>query len=226
MWTALLSKELRECGLFAGLALLAQMQLLGSGMDMSLIPLLSSGRGTEIPFLSKRAFDMMSDRELMFITIAIISAIVIGLNQTLMESWRQTSLFLLHRPMPRSQIFLVKLAAGGLILLDDCVDPFMIYCLWAATPGTHASPFFWSMTEPWWHSVLVAFACYLGAFLTGIRPANWIGSRTWPLIAATGMALGLKLAPVWTAVVYAGLVALIACLVISILNTTRHREYP
>ena len=69
MWTALLSKELRECGLFAGLALLAQMQLLGSGMDMSLIPLLSSGRGTEIPFLSKRAFDMMSDRELMFIIV-------------------------------------------------------------------------------------------------------------------------------------------------------------
>ena len=162
----------------------------------------------------------------MLITIAIISAIVIGLNQTLMESWRQTSLFLLHRPMPRSQIFLCKLAAGGLILLGTSALPLLIYCLWAATPGTHASPFFWSMTEPWWHSVLVAFACYLGAFLTGIRPANWIGSRTWPLIAATGMALGLKLAPVWTAVVYAGLVALIACLVISILNTTRHREYP
>jgi ABC-type transport system involved in multi-copper enzyme maturation permease subunit len=155
VWTALLSKELRESGLFAGLALLAQMQLLGSGMDMSLIPFLSSGRGAEIPFLAARSFSLMSDRELMFITIAIISAIVIGLNQTLMESWRQTSLFLLHRPVPRSQIFLVKLAAGGLILLGTSALPLLIYCLWAAKPGTHASPFFWSMTEPWWRSVVI-----------------------------------------------------------------------
>ena len=128
--------------------------------------------------------------------------------------------------MPRSQIFLVKLAAGGLILLGTSALPLLIYCLWAATPGTHASPFFWSMTEPWWRSVVIAFACYLGAFLTGIRPANWLGSRTWPLLAVVAMGLGLTLVPVWIPVVYAASAALVACLVVSILNTARHREYP
>jgi hypothetical protein len=73
---------------------------------------------------------------------------------------------------------------------------------------------------------VVAFRRYLGAFLTGIRPANWVGSRTWPLLAVVATGLGLTSVPFWIPVVYAVSGALVVCLVVSILDTARHREYP
>jgi len=218
----MLSKELRECGLYAGLALIAQIHILGSGMDLPLVPFLSRGRGQEIPFL----FSYEGNRETTFTVIAIVAGIVLGLHQSVWESWRQTTLFLLHRPMPRTQIFLGKLAAGLLILLGVTALPLLIYGLWAAAPGTHASPFFWGMTDNWWRSVAIALVCYLGAFLSGLRPAHWIGSRTWPLIAALVLALGLKYMPVWMPIVYATYVMLMASILCLILETARVREFP
>jgi len=223
VWTALLSKELRECALYAGLALLAQTQVLGSGMDLPLIPIISSPRGTEIPFLP---YYGETNRETTFVCIAIILAIVMGLHQTVWESWRQTTLFLLHRPMPRRQIFLGKILAGVLLLLLTTALPLLIYCLWAATPGTHASPFYWDMAESWWRDVLMALICYLGAFLAGLRPARWIGSRTWPFIGAFILAIGLHFAAAPSLVIYAGFLLLAAGLLTSILNTARLREFP
>lgn len=223
MWTALLSKEMRECALYAGLALIAQMQVLGSGMDLPLIPIISSPRGTEIPFLS---YYYQSDRESMFLTVSIIVAIIMGLHQTAWESWRQTTLFLLHRPMPRRQIFLGKILAGVILLLAVSALPLLLYCLWAATPGTHASPFYWGMTEAWWRDVLVALICYLGAFLAGLRPAIWIGSRTWPLVAASLLAMSLHFVEAPIVLIYAGFLILAAGLLVSILDTARLREFP
>lgn len=222
MWTALWWKEVRECGLYAGLALLAQVHLIGAGIGLPLIPFLSSGRGNEIPFLSNYNFD----RQMYFTAIAVIAAVVLGLQQTLWESWRQTTLFLLHRPMPRDRIFLAKLSAGAALLLLVTAVPLGIYCLWAATPGTHASPFYWSMTEPSWRSALIAVVCYLGAFLAGLRPAHWLGSRTWPAIAAIVLALLLKLPHQWIPLAYLVLFGLMAALMISILDLARQREFP
>lgn len=222
MWTALLSKELRECGLYAGLALLALVQIVGSGMDLPLIPFLDSGRGQEIPFVP----GYERTREVQFTTVAVIAAVVVGLHQTLWESWRQTTLLLLHRPLPRRQIFLAKLTSGGLLLIAITAVPLVIYSLWAATPGTHASPFYWSMTEPWWRSIAAALVCYLGAFLTGLRPAYWLGSRTWPAITAALLALILKFAPIWPLLAYIGLLMLGALLLYSILDVAERREYP
>lgn len=223
MWTVLWWKEVRECGLYAGLALLAILHAIGAGMDLPLIPLIDSGRNGEIPFLSHQNFN----RQTQFGVIAVVAAIVFGLHQTVWESWRQTTLFLLHRPMPRRDIFLGKLAAGTVLLLAVTAVPLIVYSLWAATPGTHASPFYWSMTEPWWRSVLVAIVCYLGAFLAGIRPALWIGSRTWPAIAVIVLAHLVTFdLPVWTPWKYLILAALIAALLVSILDAACHREYP
>ncbi|MEI8380750.1 MAG: hypothetical protein WCJ09_11515 [Planctomycetota bacterium] len=228
MWTALLSKELRECSLYAALALLAQMHFLGEGMGVPLISLLSNGRGTEeIPFVG-------SGRETTFTAIALIAAVVLGMHQTAWESWRQTTLLLLHRPMPRSQIFLAKILAGSLLVFAVAAVPLLIYSLWASTPGTHASPFYWGMTEAWWRSVAIAWVCYLGAFLSGIRPAYWLGSRTWPLLAATALAVVLKYVPNQLPVsslaamglAYVGMLLLGSCLILSILETARLREFP
>ena len=218
----MLSKELRECGLYAGLALLAITHFIGAGMDLPLVPFLNHGRNGEIPFLT--AYNV--DREKTFLLIAVIAAIVLGMHQTVWESWRQTTLFLLHRPMPRSQIIAAKLVAGSLLLTAITSVPLAVYCLWAAAPGTHASPFFWAMTETWWRGILVALVCYLGAFLSGIRAAHWLGSRTWPALATLIMAVGLGNAPVWPPLIYAGLLVLGACLIVLILETARFREFP
>ncbi len=221
MWKALWWKEWRECSLYAGLALLAVTQILGSGMNLPVIPFLGSGRGGEIPFLSAD-----SERWLYFAFTAAIAGIVFGLQQSLSESWRQTTLFLLHRPVPRRDLFLGKLGAGVSLLLVITMIPLLIYALWAATPGTHASPFFWGMTEPWWRAILLAVICYLGAFLAGLRPARWLGSRTWPAIAA--IVLGFFLIALETPVVlnYVLLIAVCGLLVISILHVAQTREYP
>ncbi|WP_010583412.1 hypothetical protein [Schlesneria paludicola] len=223
MWTALLSKELRELSLYAGLALLVQIHFLGAAMDLPLIPYFSEGRGNEIPFLPAY---YGSNAESNFCATAVIAAIAFGLHQSIWETWRQTTLFLLHRPMPRRQLLYGKMLAGLLLILAVTALPLLVYSLWAATPGTHASPFFWGMTEGWWRTIGLAVVCYLGAFLTGIRPAYWIGSRSWPLITALVAALGLRFAPIWPSVAYLGFGVLAAGLLVSILETAQSREYP
>jgi hypothetical protein len=62
--------------------------------------------------------------------------------------------------------------------------PILIYALWAASPGTHASPFFWSMTTGIWMFWSRLPLIYLGAFLSGLRPGRWMGSRGLPLAAS------------------------------------------
>jgi hypothetical protein len=218
VWRALLSKEIRECGLYAVIALLIEMHYLGDAMKVPLVPFLSQNSGDEIPF--------MTSLHSTFSTIAIIAAIVIGLHQTVWESWRQTTLFLLHRPIPRIQIFLAKLLTGFLLILGITVPPLLIYCWWAATPGTHASPFFWEFTEPYWRGIGVSLVCYLGAFLTGIRPANLIGSRPWPLITASILALMLNEADASVLLIDGAIVLVLIGLSVSILDTALQREYP
>jgi hypothetical protein len=219
MWTALIIKELRECGLYAGLALLAVVHYLGEGMDLPLVPGFSYGRQNEIPFIAE-------GRENTVVVIAMVAAAVLGLHQTVWESWRQTTLFLLHRPVPREWLFYGKLITGAALLVAITAIPLLAYCLWAVTPGTHASPFFWGMTESWWRTVPMALVCYLGAFLAGLRPARWLGSRTWPLLTAVLTVVALKYVPVWAPVFYLGSIALSVLLLLSILHTARMREYP
>jgi ABC-2 family transporter protein len=219
MWTALLWKELRECSLYAAFALLVMLHVIGEGMNLPLVAWMSNGRQMEIPLLS-------GTRENVFTTIVGLVAVVCGFHQTLWESFRQTTLFLLHRPAPRTQIFLGKLAAGGIILLVVGAIPLLIYCLWAAYPGTHASPFAWSMSESWWRSLVMAAVCYLGAFFAGLRPARWIGSRLLPLVATVAIAQFCKhgfSSLFWP---YFYFLLLSAGLMVLILNEARVREYP
>ncbi len=70
----------------------------------------------------------------------------------------------------------------GLLLLCSLV-PILIYAAWAATPGTHAGPFEWTMTGSAFQTWLILPLFYLGAFASGIRPARWFGSRLLPLFA-------------------------------------------
>jgi hypothetical protein len=119
-----------------------------------------------------------------FTFISVVFAMALGFRQSAWESARGTFLFLLHRPLRRETIFLIKLAMGVGVLLLCASLPIVLYAWWAAVPGHHAGPFEWSMTGPTWQLTFLLPMLYLGAFLSGLRPARWFGTRLLPLVAS------------------------------------------
>jgi hypothetical protein len=172
MFKAMMLKELRETRGIILLALAAYCLLLVANLFSTtpmwrrLSPFVDDGFITVIAFL----FAAMT--------------IALGLRQTLGESIHGTYPFLLHRPAGRNSLIGMKMLVGLVAYLVCSATPLLAYGLWAATPGHHASPFQWSMTLPSWEIWFSMTLLYLGAFLSGIRPGRWIGSRLLPLTAA------------------------------------------
>jgi hypothetical protein len=161
-------------------------------------------------------------------TLLIIGAVfgmAVGYWQTLSESGRGTFLFLLHRPIERRQVFDLKLLIGILLTLLVAGLPLLSYTLWAASPGTHASPFFWAMSTWAWLRWLRLPLFYLGAFLSGLREARWWGSRSLPLLAAFVFYLAPISIEAWPVIVGAVSLALMGCYVIVIRNVAATRDY-
>jgi hypothetical protein len=125
-----------------------------------------------------------------FGSIAVLMAVALGLRQTLGESLRGTYPFLLHRPASRRWLLGVKLLVGLGLYAVLGAAAIVAYGLWAATPGTHASPFLWSMTVPTWSFLFFATLVYLSAFLTGLRPGRWYRSRLLPFLAIVPIMYG------------------------------------
>jgi hypothetical protein len=105
-------------------------------------------------------------------------SIALGLRQTLGESVPGTYLFLLHRPAGRTWILGVKLLVGVSVYLLCGAMPILAYGIWGAT---HSLLFEWAMTLNAWLFWLSMVTTYLLAFLTGLRPARWFGTRLFPL---------------------------------------------
>jgi hypothetical protein len=174
---ALLFKELREVRGIAAVALACYLALVANLMGAKVFDwVLGASRGTEdVPFVGGEFSGW-------FWIISALFAVALGFRQSAWESARGTYLFLLHRPLRRSAIFLTKLATGlGVFLVCSSV-PIVVYGAWAATPGHHPSPFTWSMTVPAWEALTLISLLYLGAFLSGLRPARWFGTRLLPLM--------------------------------------------
>jgi ABC-type transport system involved in multi-copper enzyme maturation permease subunit len=177
---ALAFKELRELRGFAAVALVCYLLLVAQLMGAKVLSTINSAPpGTrEIPFTG---VDFLFG----FITIAVVLAVALGFRQSAVESSRGTFLFLLHRPLSRNAILFTKLASGLAVFLVCLVLPLVSYAAWASIPRQFPGPFWWSMTAPAWWTVLVIPTLYLGAFLSGIRPARWFGTRLLPLVAAS-----------------------------------------
>jgi hypothetical protein len=181
MTSALLYKEFRETLPIAALGLAALLLVALDAMGYSPIPnLLGYPQQGRIPFVGYH--DTFLGQ---FQMAAAGLALALGLWQSLGDFWGDAQLFVLHRPASRRLIYGVKLAIGLIAYLVCAALPILLYASWASTPGTHASPFEWSMTTGAWIAWLSMATLYLGAFLTGIRPANWIGTRLAPLAAAS-----------------------------------------
>jgi hypothetical protein len=132
-----------------------------------------------------------------------------GIKQSAWELGQNTYLFLLHRPAPRRLLLGTKLIVGSGLVLGVGGLAILAYALLAAAPGNSPTPFFWSMTGDEWQMVCCAILVYLGAFLSGIRPAHWFGTRLAPLLTAAGAAFVAYFLTWWCAAIVLLVVAAI-----------------
>jgi hypothetical protein len=165
-----------------------------------------------------------SDFSEAFSLIISLFAIGLALKQSLWEEMKGTYHYLLHRPLPRQRVFAVKMCVGLAAVLAAGVVAVLIHALWAATPGNHPSPFFWSMTVPAWQLVAVAPVVYASAFLSGMRPARWYGSKLLPLIGGGAIAYFLAALPWWW-LAFAGSAIATTALVACTLQIAATRDY-
>ncbi len=140
MYKALAIKELRESAGLIALALLCTIGIVGPLMGVAVVP----GRGAHqawYPFVN--ALHLQDQGWMLG-----LFALALGLKQTAWEMHQGTFCFMLHRPLPRNTVFVVKLLVGTLAVMMVNVFLIGLYGWWASTAGKHPSPFFWSMTVP------------------------------------------------------------------------------
>ncbi|HEV8058256.1 MAG TPA: hypothetical protein VGP68_00155 [Gemmataceae bacterium] len=181
---ALALKELRELRGIAAVALVAYLILAARMMGVKAFDWVPGmPQNMEYPpFLSGEFLSFFS-------LLAGLFAIALGFRQSAWESSQGTYLYLLHRPISRQAVFFTKLATGAGVFVACSAMPIVLYGWWAATPGRHPSPFRWSWSLPSWCMIAVLCLIYLGAFLSGLRPAKWFGTRLLPLAAAFVLAV-------------------------------------
>ncbi|MBC7820748.1 MAG: hypothetical protein IAG10_28010 [Planctomycetaceae bacterium] len=164
-----------------------------------------------------------------FTVISVLLAVWLAVMQTAFEARHQAWLFALHRPVSRWAILLTKVIVGAGLLLACSAVPIVLYAAWAARPGSQPAPFAWGMTEQAWRWWWGFTPVYLGTLLTMLRPARWLGTRLFPVIAAFGWlplrdSWGLGYEPIW---IEFGLISAIdAILIACLLLVIREREYP
>jgi hypothetical protein len=160
------------------------------------------------------------------VAIAAALAAVIGVWQSAREDLRGTWQVLLHRPLSRETLIGLKLLAGLTTYAACTCLPTLVFACWAATPGTHASPFVWSMTAGAWELLFAVGALYPAGFLCGLRPGRWLGTRLLPLAACACAVTLIEVLPgMGWAVRVAFIAVLDAALVSSILFVAQTRDY-
>ncbi len=182
MLQALTWKEIRECTGVLAVALLASVWLLANQIALPINPLSPPRMRNTVPFISDEFYTY-------FVLLFSSMSIILALRQSAWEIGHRTFDFLLFRPITRDNLFAIKIALGiGIVLLTSGI-PILIYSFWAALPGDTPTPFVWSMTAPTWFYCLSLPTIYLGAFLSGIRPGHWFGTRLLPLVSAAAIVI-------------------------------------
>jgi hypothetical protein len=218
MLKALVIKELRESAGVLAIGVLGALYVLAIAIGWRFLPFTGLWQpAAGIPFVS----DGFSSAYALVIGGL---AIALGLKQSAWEAGQGTYFFLLHRPASRRTVFGAKLVIGMLLVLVLGGLLVLLYALWAASPGSSATPFYWSMTVTAWQLWASMSLVYLGAFLSGIRPGRWFGTKLVPLVAAGMLVLTVWAMPWWWLWV-AGLTICIGLIVVSIFYYAGRRDY-
>lgn len=218
MLKTIATKELRETAGIGALALICYAVFVGQAIGIRVLPLPGLGGMGLIPFVDDPTRPM-------YWVLSGGVAVALGLRQSALETAFGTDQFVLHRPLARRWIFGMKLVVGASVYLVVAALPILVYAWWAATPGTHASPFRWSMTLEFWKGWLAMTVVYLGGFLSGLRPGLWKGTRLLPLAAAVFLVFVLVLTPWYWGWGAAAVILLDGLLVTTILYVARTRDY-
>ena len=178
----LILKELRSLSRLIALALLADGWLLSE--------LTGQSQWLHGAFPTQSGFALAHASWLLwFGFLLVVIASVLGLAMSLDDELRGTWAFALYRPVSRRAYIGAKLLVGGAMTLALSALPVAVYSMWAATPGNVAAPFRWSLLQPAIEACGWSVVVFLGAFLSGIRPAKWWWSRLWPLGATVVLGL-------------------------------------
>jgi hypothetical protein len=219
MLRALMLKELRETAWIALAGLVAHLAIVANCAGYAVVPFWRTGGNGLVPFIDGNFVPAFC-----FVSIAL--AIALGLRQAALESRGGTWLFLLHRPASMQQVLAAKLVVGAGLYLVCGVIAVLSFAAWAAIPGHHASPFRWWMTADAWNALIIITIVYLAAFLSGLRPARWFGTRLLPL--AAGGPLAMLLVPALLFSMWLGIAVFMleaACLASLIAFTAQTRDF-
>lgn len=219
MLRALIHKELRESLPLVALAAAFVAYSLTQLWDVSLIKLFSINYGAQnkVPFVEDNLWGAL-------VMIGWLLAVTLGMKQTHWEEVKGTYLYLLDRPMERRRIFATKFAVGVALVSGLMGLMILAHGLWAATPGHHPSPFYWSMTVPAWHAWFVLPVLYAAAFLSGIRPGRWFGTKLLPLAGGVLIATIFTLQP-WPWIALVGSALFASFYVSTSINVGQTRDY-
>jgi ABC-type transport system involved in multi-copper enzyme maturation permease subunit len=192
MIKALAIKELRESWGLAVLAALGMVWVVLGGMGRNPLQMLI---GQEFD-THHMAFITDEFYEWSWIFLGVL-AVLLGFKQSAWEVHHNTFYFLFHRPISRRQVLAVKLGIGVLLMSVILAVAILVYGAWANMPGNLSAPFDWSMTWDSWQLLAILPLVYLAAFLSGIRPGKWYGTRLAPLAAVTMILTLLVNVPFW-----------------------------
>lgn len=226
MWLALLRKELTETVPLGLCALAFLLTWVGLETQVGILTMflfwgwfgIRPHEISSIPFLDTKMHTPLA------IAAGVLVA-VLSCRQVFFEDQNQGYGFLFPLPMKRSTLFLTKMFAGMLVYFAALLIPILVYGLWAATPGTHPSPFFWSMTWLPIKLIIALTVLYFGWLLVWLRPVRWYGTRLLPLVAVIALTLMLGELMDW---LWWGVLLVIltdALLAVSILWVAEERDY-
>jgi hypothetical protein len=157
---------------------------------------------------------MLMFRFLEFLWLAPLAGLLMGAVQTFFETKPDNWGFAVHRPVPRSAVFIGKCAAGLLLLYAALIVPCLIAAAWAARPGDLPIPFQSRMLCPTLADALNAGCYYFAGMVLTLRKARWLGTRLLPvgLALLSSVATVMFIGPFWVAVVFIGFVQVIGAL--------------
>jgi hypothetical protein len=211
MSKALALKELRETAWIVAVAAAAYLYGAGGAFGYGIM----TGPSYGYRYWTRPFTEILQANLSTFVMVSLGLAAGLGIRQAVAESSRGMWQFLLHRPASRRWIVGGKLLVGMTLYLTVAAVPILVLSLWRSIPGTHPSPFEWSMMSNHWLVWYVLTPLYLGGFLTGLRPGRWVGTRLLPLAGIGIVVLGAAGAAI--ELVGSWLVALVAIAVLDFL---------
>lgn len=196
---AMVWKELRECGIWAVLALMLTVIINIFAYKMST--------------WSHDLTQLWDGKVVVNTIVASVAGSVLGAMQILPELRRDQWAFLLHRPIAASQIFIGKALAGLLLLVIIICLPDALIFYWVRFHLGQEVISYWYFLSSVYIGLIVAFIFYFAAMIAALRQARIYGSRLLSFFAAlAAAAFSLVMIEMWQSLLLAGsCIAILGC---------------